>query len=67
MAMRHMVNQPLAYGGASVLTCHIGLGPSLIKEDQALGVDPLHLLTPFLTPLLYVLSLLLGGVDDLLF
>jgi DNA replication protein DnaC len=42
-------------------SCHVGLGPGLVDEDQACGVDPGLVFFPLLTPSRDVGAILLAG------
>jgi hypothetical protein len=48
-AVRNLGRQALAARGPAAQGCHVGLGPSLVDEDQARGIDPV-LIGPPLGP-----------------
>jgi hypothetical protein len=45
-AVRHLGDQPGAASATPMAAGHIGLGPGLVDEDQALGVKPALVLPP---------------------
>ena len=61
--VRHMGDQALPPRGAAVGACHVGLGPGLIDEDEAGGIDARLMATPALTAACDVGPMLLGGVQ----
>ena len=54
--------EPLAARGPASERRHIGSGPGLIDEDQALGVDPALILSPLRPTTRNVRTILLAGV-----
>ncbi len=62
-AVRHLGEEPLPLPAATVAARHIGLGPGLIDEDQARGVDPVLILLPARPPAGHVRTILLAGVQ----
>ena len=45
-AVRHLGDQASAAGAAAMAAGHVGLGPGLVDEHQALGVKPVLMLLP---------------------
>jgi hypothetical protein len=60
MAVRDLVNEPLAARRPAVETRHIGLGPGLIDEDQARGIDAALIGPPARPMAAYVRTVLLA-------
>jgi hypothetical protein len=58
-----MGDQSLATWGAAVGAGHVGLGPGLIDEDQASGIDARLMTTPARAAARDVGPMLLGGVQ----
>lgn len=58
-AKGRLSNDALAARPPSTKRGHIGLRPSFVDEDQALGINPPLILPPLLTPALDVFSILL--------
>jgi len=58
-----MGDQALAARGAAMGACHVGLGPGLIDEDQAGGIDARLMATPARAAARNVGPMLLGGVQ----
>jgi hypothetical protein len=50
MAVRHLGFEPQAPSRPAPQRRHVGLGPGLIEEDQAAGVDPALILNPLRSP-----------------
>lgn len=65
MAMRDICFEPLAARRPSPERRHIGLGPCLANEDQALGCDPGLIFFPLLAPARDVRAILLAGAAAL--
>ena len=65
MAVWHAHAQSLAARGAAVRARHVGLGPRLVDEDEALGIEVELAFEPVLTPLHDVRAFLFGGVRGL--
>ena len=63
MAMRNFGDKPLSSRRPSPQRRHIGLGPRLIDEDQALRRDPALTLNPAGAPLRHVETIALAGDD----
>jgi hypothetical protein len=63
VAVRHMGDQTLSPRGAAVGACHVGLGPGLVDEDQAGGVDARLMATPARAAAGDVGPMLFGGVQ----
>jgi hypothetical protein len=63
MAMRNFGDKPLSSRRPSPQRRHIGLGPRLIDEDQALRRDPALTLNPAGAPLRHVGTIALAGDD----
>lgn len=61
--VRHLGHQPVAASAAAVQAGHVGLGPGLVDEDQAPGINPSLILLPLRPPARDVGSILLGGVQ----
>ena len=61
--VRHLGNQARAAQRASVTAGHVGLGPSLVDEDQAPWIKPALILLPPLPPQGDVRPVLLAGVQ----
>lgn len=66
VAVRHVGLKPLAAWRPSPERRHVGLGPSLIDEDHAGGVDPVLIRRPLGSPARHVGAILLAG-DQRLF
>ena len=49
-ALRHLGGEPLAARRPSPERRHVGLGPCLVNEDQALWIDPALIFRPLLAP-----------------
>ena len=62
-AVRHLGDQPRAAAAASVAAGHVGLGPSLIDEHQALGVKSALIRLPPGPPAGDVGAILFAGVQ----
>ena len=62
-AMWRLGDQPPASGTAAMGPCHVGLGPSLVDEDQAGRVKPSLILLPLRAPPGDVGPILLAGVQ----
>ena len=62
-SVRHLGDQPGATSTTPVTARHVGLGPSLVDEDQALGVKPALMLLPPSPPARDVGAVLLAGVQ----
>ena len=60
MAVRDLVDQPLASRRPSMGARHIGLGPGFVDEDQAGRIDPLLILAPLGAAAAYVRAILLA-------
>ena len=65
--MRNAGAQPLALRRAAVLARHIGRGPGLVDEDEALGIEIELAVEPVLAPLQDVRAILLARVRGLFF
>ena len=50
VALRHLGGEPLAARRPSPERRHVGLGPCLVDEDQALRIDPALIFRPLLAP-----------------
>ena len=61
--VRRAGDQPLAPGATPVRAGHVGLGPSLVDEDQARGIKPPLVLLPLSAPSCHVGPSLLAGVQ----
>src|ERR1700756_3135116 len=61
VAVRNLGFEPLAARRPTPQRRHIGLGPGLIDEDQALGRDPGLIFFPLLAPAGDVRAVLLAG------
>ena len=61
MAVRNLGFEPLAPRRPTPERRHVGLGPGLVDEDQALRVDPGLIFFPLLTPARDVRAILLAG------
>ena len=61
MAVRNLGFEPFAPRRPTPKRRHIGLGPSLVDEDQALRVDPGLIFFPLLAPAGDVRAILLAG------
>jgi hypothetical protein len=61
--VRHFGHQPIATPATAVQARHIGLGPSLVDEDQAPGINSPLILLPLRPPARHVRAILLGGVQ----
>ncbi len=62
-AVRHLGNEPGAARCAAVAPGHIGLGPSLVDENQTPGVNPALILLPLGATIGDVGAVLLAGVE----
>src|SRR5712692_10900860 len=62
-AMRHLGDQPGTPSAMPMAAGHIGLGPGLVDEDQALGVKPALVLLPPDAPPGDVGTVLFAGVQ----
>ena len=60
VAMRHRGLQPLAARRPAAQRRHVGLGPGLVDEHQAGGIDPALVLHPLRPPARHVRTLPLG-------
>lgn len=65
MAVRHAGAEPLAATAATVVARHVGGGPGLVDEHQALGVEIELALEPRLAPLYDVGPALLARMGGL--
>jgi hypothetical protein len=61
MAVRNFGFEPLAPRRPAPERRHVGLGPGLIDEHQALGIDPGLILFPLLPPSRHVRTILFAG------
>jgi hypothetical protein len=62
-AMRDLRDQPLAASAASVSARHVGLGLSLVDEDETGGIRPPLILLPLCSSAGDVGAILLAGVQ----
>jgi hypothetical protein len=62
-AVRHLGDEPRAAAAAPVPAGHVGLGPGLVDEHQALGVKPALMHLPAGAPTGDVGAVLLAGVQ----
>ena len=60
--MRRGSEQPQAAAGAAIAACHIGGGPSLVEEDQVVGIERWLAADEDPPRLDYVGAILLGSV-----
>ena len=61
--MRHLGHQAGAAGATPVPAGHVGLGPGLVDEHQALGIKPALMLLPPGAPAGDVDAILFAGVQ----
>ena len=61
--VRNFRHQPGTTGAAPVAAGHVGLGPSLVDEDQALGIKPALIHPPAGPPPGDVGAILFAGVQ----
>ena len=60
MAVRHLVDKPLAAWCPTMGARHVGLGPGLVDEDQASGIDPPLIGMPLGAAAAYIRAVLLA-------
>ena len=58
-----LATKPGAADAAAVAAGHVGLGPSLVEEHQAFGIEPALVLAPSGAPPGDVSAILLAGVQ----
>ena len=63
VAVRNLCDQPRAAQRTPVGSRHVGLGPGLVDEDQALSIDLVLMAPPALTTARNVQPILLAGVQ----
>lgn len=64
MTMRHLGEQTLAHGAASMRAGHVRLGPGLIDKDDALGIDLALMPAPSLAAPRDIMAILFAGVQS---
>src|SRR5919107_1911989 len=64
-SLRYFGNEASAAGASSITPGHVGLGPGLVDEDQAFGIEPALVFLPLLAPAGDVGAVLFAGVQVL--
>jgi hypothetical protein len=62
MPVRHRGEKSQPAADAAIAACHIGGGPSLVDEDQVVGIERRLSADEDPPSLVYVAAILLGGV-----
>ncbi len=63
LAARYLGHQPATARRPAMAPRHVGLGPSLVDEDQPFGINPTLILPPLRPPPGNVGAVLFGGVQ----